>query len=257
MAANAAKDSPRTSAIVPKSRPAKIALKVCERNMCQTHHAGPFSCCPICFGNISAGVEGSRQFRGDGYLIFTPDSKPIALPWTVNFVFRTRQSDTFLIKIDMGANNFASVQLADGRLKVRWESGEFNLTDSEPLSDGKWHATELKWMHGELWLSTDYGHHEKTVPVDSKLNGLEVTKVSVGGVNDNDADDVIGLVGCIKDVRLGNQRHQWLRTAVEHRVGEGCSGSDSCSRNDVCPLHGVCTDTWNSHTCTCEPGTFT
>ena len=58
-----------------------------------------------------AGVEGSRQFRGDGYLIFTPDSKAIVLPWTVNFVFRTRQSDTFLIKIEMGSDHFASVEV--------------------------------------------------------------------------------------------------------------------------------------------------
>lgn len=122
------------------------------------------------------------------------------------------------------------------------------------MSDGKWHSAELKWMQGELWLNTDYGYHEKTVPVDSKLVGLEVTKVSIGGLND-DEDPFIGLIGCIKDVRLGNQRHQWLRTSVEHRVGEGCSSSDSCSsRSDVCPAHGICTDTWNSHTCTCEPG---
>lgn len=72
---------------------------------------------------FAAGVEGSRQFRGDGYLIFTPDPKPIVLPWTVNFVFRTRQSDAFLIRVEMGPANFASVEVHSYK-----RTAEFNQT---------------------------------------------------------------------------------------------------------------------------------
>jgi len=164
------------------------------------------------------------------------------------------------------------LQLTDGgRLAVRWESGEFELAQvAEPaMDDGKWHWTELKWMNDELWLNVDYGHYEKTVAIESKLQGLVVAKVSIGGVQDlTDAPvGLQGLVGCVKDVRIGGERHQWMRSAIQHRVGDGCSAADSCissvsslrsgSSNtvDVCPLHGVCTDTWNDHTCTCEPGT--
>lgn len=73
------------------------------------------------------------------------------------------------------------------------------MKDSELLNDGKWHLVELKWMLGELWLNTDYGLYEKTVPVDSKLQGLYVEQVSVGGLQDPEPKvSIEPFIGCIK-----------------------------------------------------------
>ena len=59
-----------------------------------------------------ADVDGAKQFRGDGYLVFTPEtSKPIELPWSVSFVFRTRQSPALLIRIDMPPNHYVTVEV--------------------------------------------------------------------------------------------------------------------------------------------------
>ena len=89
-------------------------------------------------------------------------------------------------------------------MSISWESGQFIMKDTEPLNDGKWHLVELKWMLGELWLNTDYGLHEKTVPVDSKLQGLYVEQVSVGGLQDPEPKvNIEPFIGCIKV----NHRH--------------------------------------------------
>ena len=59
-----------------------------------------------------------------------------------------------------------------------------------------------------------------------------------------------------QDLRIGDQKNIWQRSAVEKRVSDGCSTSDSCAKGDVCPSGAICTDMWNSHTCTCQPGTL-
>lgn len=51
-------------------------------------------------------------------------------------------------------------------------------------------------MQGELWLNTDYGLYEKTVPVESKLTGLLPAKVILGKLESS--DNITGLIGCIK-----------------------------------------------------------
>lgn len=69
----------------------------------------PVSCYCLAFGRLA--IEGSRQFRGDGYLIFTPDAKPIVLPWSASFAFRTRQTDSFLMKIHLDPNHSVIVEV--------------------------------------------------------------------------------------------------------------------------------------------------
>lgn len=97
--------------------------------------------------------------------------------------------------IEHNSISFYLLKTIGGKLSVSWESGQFTLVDSEPLNDGKWHWAELKWMQGELWLNTDYGLYEKTVPVESKLTGLLPSKVILGWL---ETANTTGLVGCIK-----------------------------------------------------------
>jgi hypothetical protein len=66
------------------------------------------------FGSFCyAAIEGSRQFRGDGYLIFTPDAKPIVLPWSASFAFRTRQTDSFLMKMEIDPGHSVLVEVKE------------------------------------------------------------------------------------------------------------------------------------------------
>ena len=65
-----------------------------------------------------ASIEGSRQFRGDGYLIFTPDAKPIVLPWSASFAFRTRQTDSFLMKIEMDPGHSVLVEVTTEKIVI-------------------------------------------------------------------------------------------------------------------------------------------
>lgn len=51
-------------------------------------------------------------------------------------------------------------------------------------------------MDGELWISVDYGHFEKTVLMDVKLQGLYLGKVNVGGLGG--PSSAIPFIGCIK-----------------------------------------------------------
>ena len=85
--------------------------------------------------------------------------------------------------------------MQNGRLLLRWDSGEFAL-ESPPLNDGKWHLVEVKWMQGEIWLNVDYGLYEETAVADTKLQGLYIGKVSVGGLENSSS--ITPLIGCIK-----------------------------------------------------------
>jgi hypothetical protein len=73
-------------------------------------------CCCVC-----AAIEGSRQFRGDGYLIFTPDAKPIVLPWSASFAFRTRQTDSFLMKLEIDPGHAVLVEVKKSLTIVNFE----------------------------------------------------------------------------------------------------------------------------------------
>jgi hypothetical protein len=88
-----------------------------------------------------------------------------------------------------------SFQMSNGKIQLHWQS-TIHVLESELLNNGKWHFLEIKWMQGEVWLSVDNGYYEKTVAVDTKLQGLSVIKVSVGGLEGTRTTD--SLVGCIK-----------------------------------------------------------
>lgn len=123
--ANAARVSALSSASVPMAWPAKIVQKVSYRSPYEPTEPFPWK---IKEGNaqmlmlkipmlsyfvllVREAIEGSRQFRGDGYLIFTPDAKPIVLPWSASFAFRTRQTDSFLMKLEIEPAHFVLVEV--------------------------------------------------------------------------------------------------------------------------------------------------
>ena len=101
------------------------------------------------------------------------------------------------------------------------------MSDAEAVDDGKWHTVELKWMQGELWLNLDYGLHEKTVAVESRLQGLHVDKVSVGGLETAGSEpaNIIPFIGCIKVMRDCTSDCDWFNVTCANDdalVWSGC-----------------------------------
>lgn len=45
-----------------------------------------------------------------------------------------------------------------------------------------------------------------------------------------------------------------MQQALKIHVEDGCDVANPCDSN-ICPENSDCTDDWNAHTCTCDPGT--
>lgn len=97
-----------------------------------------------------AGVEAPKQFRGDGYLVFTPNLNPIVLPWAASFAFRTRQSDGFLLRAEMGPRHFVIVQV------------KLSLLTKNSISKSKYliRLVTARWWQNEHQLGVGPVHHE-------------------------------------------------------------------------------------------------
>ena len=94
--------------------------------------------------------------------------------------------------------------------------------------------------------------------MDDWVVGLSVAQVYVGGQRHQSSNIVLdGLVGCIKNVRLGSSANARLHDPVEHNIEPGCHVEDAC-RADVglCPQHSFCVDLWADHECKCQPGMY-
>ena len=74
-------------------------------------------------------------------------------------------------------------------------------------------------MQGELWLNTDYGLYEKTVPVESKLTGILPAKVILGRLETSNAT---GLIGCIKVYNKHETARRRRREWKENCTISGC-----------------------------------
>lgn len=59
-------------------------------------------------------VEPVRHFLGDGFLAFTPHTRPIQQEWPISLSFRTRQADGFLMRAQLGQTSFASIEVNHG-----------------------------------------------------------------------------------------------------------------------------------------------
>ena len=86
--------------------------------------------------------------------------------------------------------------------------------------------------------------------------GLTVGHVSVGGQRQQIEGSTLildGLVGCVKNVRVGSSANARLHDPQEYNVEPGCQAQNTCKTNS-CPPHSYCTDLWGEHKCTCQPG---
>lgn len=211
--------------------------------------------CPEGFtgSNCEESVLPPWRFNGDGILTFNPLLRPIQIPWHTALSIRTRQRDAFLMQIQIGQNNSATVSLKNGMLFYMYNNEPMFLSGSF-LSDGEWHRIEIKWIGAEINLSVDYGQRSTYVPMPQKVQGLYVGKIVIGGL-----DGTIGNLaqygyfeGCIQDVRVGGPGSILNRPTSRENVIDGCISLAECP--EECPSHSSCVTSWDEAHCDCLPG---
>ncbi|XP_035224014.1 protocadherin-like wing polarity protein stan [Stegodyphus dumicola] len=227
---------------------------------------GSFVCqCPVGFGDkdcstnlwkqLARDVEPVRHFFGDGFLTFTPHSRPIQQEWPVSLSFRTRQKDGLLLRAQLGQTSYVSLEISGGFLKYSFNDQSFVLKDIA-VNDGVWHNVEAKWMSAGIWLNLDYGQYEAVKQLEGHIRGLYVGKVSIGGVQPSEGPENLAFFnGCIQDVRIDMNRDSWLRPSLESNVREGCRVQNPCHGNP-CPKNSTCVDLWDHYECQCDMGFF-
>ncbi|XP_043190636.1 protocadherin-like wing polarity protein stan isoform X2 [Amphibalanus amphitrite] len=209
---------------------------------CQDTHAGK---------NCALDAETPHQLRGDGHISYISRIQAVTMPWYSGLAFRTRSADALLMKLSFGDGLRTRLMLRGGYIEYHYPNDVAAL-DTVRVNDGQWHHVLVKWMQGEVWINLDYGNHELTQAGDAQLAGLYVDEVIVGGGE----GDVPGLIGCIREVRVGNSANTSLTLEEAVRANTGCSAADECVDigGDVCPERSTCLSSWGGHECVCQPG---
>lgn len=95
---------------------------------------------------------------------------------------------------------FCNFQIEDGYLMYQLE-GERVRLGSVRVADGAWHRVEVSWTVSGVSLALDYGLRSATRSLGTKLQGLYVGKILIGGSED-EAEKHTGFTGCIQVTRL-------------------------------------------------------
>ncbi|XP_076447464.1 LOW QUALITY PROTEIN: cadherin EGF LAG seven-pass G-type receptor 2-like [Babylonia areolata] len=215
-----------------------------------------FTCdCPEKTGgkDCSQVIERSRQLDGKGYLSFSSISQnKVHYPWYNGIAFRTRAEEGTLMQLILNTGQ-VRMQLIDGFIQYTFEDNSVTL-DAVKVSDGQWHYIEARWYQGRMELLLDYGQIQKSTLLTRSVSGSDIQIVYVGAYRQGNDPMSDGLVGCVKDIRVGNNPNAVLSQPSVTGATEGCSVPSSCDPNPCGP--GTCSDTWGDYECKCPPGTI-
>lgn len=193
------------------------------------------------------------RFSGDGVMSFNPLLRQIQFPWITSLSIRTRQSNAFLLQVQIGQNSSAIVALRDGTLHYIYD-GEQMWLNGDNLADGEWHRIEIKWFGTDVVLSTDYGQRERRLPMTQKIQGLYVGKIILGYADSSFGhfEDFAHYEGCVNDIRVGGPQSTLNRPTIRENVRDGCESTAVC--DEPCFEHSTCVSEWDRTTCECLTG---
>ncbi|XP_017787025.1 PREDICTED: protocadherin-like wing polarity protein stan isoform X1 [Nicrophorus vespilloides] len=218
-----------------------------------------FRCeCAEGFGGKDCGESVNKpwRFEGDGTLSFIPTSlRPIQLPWINSMTVRTLQQDAFLMSGHLGQNSSAVLHIRNGLVAYSYNGESLNFSVPKFVSDGRWHRIDVLWLGTEIKISVDYGERTAVVPFNSKIQGLIVGKILVGGPDDTFTFLNAGynyFDGCIQDVRIGNNQQMLNTPTARKNVLDGCESNVKCTTE--CPANANCVVEWGSSRCECHEG---
>ncbi|XP_016421698.1 cadherin EGF LAG seven-pass G-type receptor 2-like [Sinocyclocheilus rhinocerous] len=251
-----------------------------KRNFCSTNPClngggcvnlwGSFRCdCPLGFGgrNCEKVMPNPLRFRGNGLLSWRDVAVVVTVPWHLEFMFRTRQPTATLIHISSAQQHNLTIQLREGYVLTSLQRGEdstVSRVDDVTVSDGQWHHVLLE-LRGPAAggvtaaLSLDHGLYTSSMDLDSKLKGVKLKTVSVGGVTDSRNKVISGFRGCVQGLCLGDSTSALVFPSMHQadvvNVESGCSLPNPCGSNP-CPAHSDCSDDWDTHSCRCHSGYY-
>uniref|UniRef100_A0A8V5GQF3 Cadherin EGF LAG seven-pass G-type receptor 2 n=1 Tax=Melopsittacus undulatus TaxID=13146 RepID=A0A8V5GQF3_MELUD len=235
--------------------PAKRPL--CASDTC--HNGGTcvqewdsFSCrCPTGFGGRTCqeALGPPQRFGGHSHVSWAGLALPLALPWRMRILIRTRHPRGLLLRAEA-----PPLDLSEGHPEAGlWQGGSPLARLRLPqvwVSDGHWHEVELGLEPGgapgppHLRLGCDYGRYQVSPPLlPMGTYGCPCAPVLPMGTH-----------GC---PCLGEAGAGALRVAAVSRVAvtSGCDLPDPCA-GGPCPPHSDCTGHGDTVTCRCHPGHF-
>ncbi|XP_028438418.1 cadherin EGF LAG seven-pass G-type receptor 3 [Perca flavescens] len=252
-------------------------LPFCKSNPCQNGGTcsvswETFSCdCPLGYGgkDCSHVMPHPHRFLGNSALWWDlKNDVTISTPWYLGLVFRTRARDGTLLQAQAGQYTSLLFQVINGQLVFSVTRGSTRPVrlrlDQVQVADGRWHDLQLELRDVRSGRETryvatlrlDFGLSQGTVIVGNEIHGLKVKHLHVGGVLGS-GEVQNGIKGCIQGVRLGVRPDTppLPRPSRAVKVETGCNVGNPCV-SSPCPGHSRCSDQWERHTCTCEPGYY-
>ncbi len=240
-----------------------------KRSFCQSHPCRNGGICHDGWSSYTCDCQNSysgedcshsnevvKQFKGDGFLSFTPRLRPLSLPWLVKFQFKTVSSNGLLMKLQLGHNSIVIIEIVDAIIKYTYNDQSLTIPNAI-VNDGKWHDIEANWMINGIWLNLDFGQYEQNKDLEGDIRGLYIAKVTIGGHETNDDSDELkspNFVGCIQGLDVGNSKDSWLRPSLENNVYEGCSSVNPCLAKP-CPSNSRClVKGMSQYECICDAG---
>uniref|UniRef100_A0A672MBA3 Cadherin EGF LAG seven-pass G-type receptor 2-like n=1 Tax=Sinocyclocheilus grahami TaxID=75366 RepID=A0A672MBA3_SINGR len=193
---------------------------------------GSFRCdCPLGFGgrNCEKVMPNPLRFHGNGLLSWRDLASKVTVPWHLEFMFRTRQPTATLIQISSAQQHNLTIQV------------------------------QLKHTLHIHTVFTNDGFSSSSMDLDSKLKGVKLKTVSVGGITDSRNKVISGFRGCVQGLRLGDSASVPVFPSMHQadvvNVESGCSLPNPCGSNP-CPAHSDCSDDWDTHSCRCHSGYY-
>uniref|UniRef100_UPI003EBE4DC0 cadherin EGF LAG seven-pass G-type receptor 2 precursor n=1 Tax=Danio rerio TaxID=7955 RepID=UPI003EBE4DC0 len=231
---------------------------------------GSFRCdCALGFGgrNCEKVMSNPLRLQGKGLLWWADLASVMTLPWHMEFMFRTRQPTATVMHMSSGQQHNFTIQLREGFVVTSVQRGEDSVVsrvDDVTVSDGQWHHVSLE-LKGPTTggvtatLSLDYGLYTSSMDLDSKLKGVRLKTLSVGGISDGRNRVIGGFRGCIQGLRIGGDSSTPAFPSMPQarvlNVESGCSLPNTCGSNP-CPAHSDCKDDWDAHSCRCHTGYY-
>lgn len=200
-------------------------------------------------------VDDSFKLKGDGYLTFnSPNLEHIAFPWYNGISFRTRAENGVLLDITIQGAQKVIIRLQNGY--ITYEYGKQKVVYSHnKVNDGQWHYVQTSWYQEEVNIVVDYITDIMEIgEISNDIAGKSVVRIFIGARH-IDGDMVSDfLVGCVKNIRIGNDISKSLLSKPQpYNAESGCTMENTCLKDNPCRPN-TCVDTWGQYKCDCLPG---
>ncbi|XP_051549071.1 LOW QUALITY PROTEIN: cadherin EGF LAG seven-pass G-type receptor 2-like [Myxocyprinus asiaticus] len=230
---------------------------------------GSFSCeCPLGFGgrNCEKVMPNPLRFKESSVLSWSNLAVTLTVPWHLEFMFWTRQLRATILHMSSVQQHNITIQLREGCVVMSVQRGEdstVSRVDDVTVDDGQWHhlLLEFRPAAGAIGavLTLDHGLYTSSMELNSKLKGVQLKSLSVGGIIEGKNKVINGFRGCVQGLRLGEYSSSPVFPSMPHahvvNVESGCSLPDPC-RSNPCPQHSYCHKNWDTYSCSCHTGYY-